>query len=104
MLRYPRAKMSADLNESSSETELFFNIFKNCIDYIYDDANHYPANEYSDEELDDFLQQLDVKTFKKIQDFFTTMPRLHYEVKYMNSLGKPKVITLSTLNDFFTLG
>lgn len=104
MLRYPKAKMSADMNESNSETELFFNIFKNCIDYVYDDNNHYPANEYSDEELEDFLQQLDVKTFKKIQDFFTTMPRLHYEVKYTNSLGKSKVITLSTLNDFFTLG
>lgn len=103
-LKYPKASITFDINNVDNEADLFFSIFRNCIDYIYDKDNHYLASDYTREQLDEFLQDLDVKTFKKVQEFFTTMPKLHYEVKYQNSFGKEKVITLSTLNDFFTLG
>ena len=67
-------------------------------------SNVYVAADASAEELDEFLQSLDVKTFTKIQKYFSTLPKLHYEVKYVNSLGNERTITLSSLNDFFSLG
>lgn len=104
VLKYPRASITAQVKDVSTETDLFFKIMKNCIDYIYEGDNQYKASDSSEEELDEFLQSLDVKAFNKIQEFFSTMPKLHYEVKYVNSKGNTRTITLNTLSDFFTLG
>lgn len=103
-LKYPKIDVSEKLKQASGETEIFFEVLKYCIEKIYDGDNVYLSSEASPEELDEFIQSLDVKSFKKIQNFFATMPKIYYEVKYTNSLGKEKVIPLSTLNDFFSLG
>lgn len=103
-LKYPKASISTQVKDVSSETDLFFKILKNSLDVIYDKDNEYKVSDSSEEEVDEFIQSLDVKAFNKIQDFFTTMPRLHYEVSYVNSLGNTRTITLNSLNDFFTLG
>lgn len=103
-LKYPNASISNKIEKSTSETDLFFNILKSCIDKIYDGDNIFYASDFSAEEVDEFLQQLDIKSFKKIQTFFETMPRIYHEIKYTNSLNNEKKIVLSTLNDFFTLG
>ena len=104
VMKYPKTNVANNIESVDGETDLFFQILKGCIEKIYDSETVYDVSEYSADELDDFIQQLDVKTFKKVQDFFATMPRLHYEVKYTNSLGKEKNIVLNNLTDFFTLG
>lgn len=103
-LMYPHAGLSEKITDSNNETDVFFSILKNCIEKIYDGDNIYMASDSSPEELEEFLQSLDVKTFKKIQDFFQTMPRLYHEIKYTNSLGNERTIKLSSLTDFFMLG
>lgn len=104
IMGYPSASLAANINASEGEMDIFFDVLKGCIETIYDGDAIYKASESTPEELDEFIQSLDVNTFKKIQDFFTTMPKLYYEVKYTNSLGNEKVIPLTTLNDFFMLG
>jgi len=104
MINDTQSNVANNIESVDGETDLFFQILKDCIEKIYDSETVYDVSEYSADELDDFIQQLDVKTFKKVQDFFATMPRLHYEVKYTNSLGKEKNIVLNNLTDFFTLG
>ena len=104
ILKYPTANVSSQIKDVKTETELFFKILKNCLDIIYESDNQYKVSDSTEAEIDEFLQSLDVKAFNKIQDFFTTMPKMHYEVKYVNSNGNERVIVLSTLNDFFTLG
>lgn len=103
-MKYPSASLAANINAAEGEMDIFFEVLKGCIETIYDGDAIYKASESTPEELDEFVQSLDVNTFKKIQDFFTTMPKLYYEVKYTNSLGNEKVIPLTTLNDFFMLG
>ena len=103
-LKYPQMSITNSLKNSDTETELFFNILKKCIDKVYDGNNEYYASDSTEEELDSFIQSLDVSSFKKIQSFFSTMPKLYYETKYVNSNGKERTITLSSLNDFFSLG
>lgn len=104
IMRYPRADLNNLLTEADEEMDLFFTILEYCIEKVYDDQDVYIFEENSDEEKDEFISSLNVETFKKIQDFFATMPKLYYEAKYTNSLGKEKVIPLTTLNDFFSLG
>lgn len=103
-MRYPKADIATSLKAAQGEMDVFFEVLKNCIEEIDDSQQKYVTSEYSSEELDEFIQSLDVNAFKKIQEFFATMPKLYYEVKYTNSLGNEKVIPLTTLNDFFTLG
>jgi hypothetical protein len=104
LMKYPKADLASSLKIVDGELDIFFEVLKNCIDTIYQDDTAYKASDYSDEELDEFIQSLDVNAFKKIQEFFSTMPKLYHEIKYTNSLGKEKVIPLTNLNDFFTLG
>lgn len=104
IMKYPKTNVANGIESVEGETDLFFQILKGCIEKIYDGETIYNVEEYSAEELEEFIQSLDVKTFKKVQDFFATMPKLHYEVKYTNSLGKEKNIVLNNLTDFFTLG
>lgn len=104
IMRYPSAEVAASIKMLDGELDTFFEVLKSCIESIYDKDNVYNVKDSTPEELDEFIQSLDVTTFKKIQDFFTTMPKLYYELKYTNSLGNEKVIPLTNLNDFFTLG
>lgn len=104
IMKYPSADVASAIKMMDGEMDIFFEILKGCIESIYDKDQVYDVKEASSEELDEFVQSLDVNTFKKIQDFFTSMPKLYYEIKYTNSLGKEKTIPLTTLNDFFTLG
>lgn len=103
-MRYPTADINSNIRDTDSEADLFFDILKGCIDKICFGDEEYAAADSTPEELDEFLEGLNVSAFTKIQEFFATAPRLHYEVKYTNSLGNERVIVLSTLNDFFTLG
>jgi hypothetical protein len=84
--------------------DAFFEVLKSSIDSVYDADSVYKLSDSTPEEVDEFIQSLDTKAFKKIQDFYSTMPKLFYEVKYTNSLGNEKVIPLTSLTDFFTLG
>lgn len=103
-MRYPKADLASSLKAIDGELDIFFEVLKGSIDAISDGETVYKTSDYSSEELDEFVQSLDVNAFKKIQEFFSTMPKLFYEVKYTNSLGNEKTIALTSLNDFFTLG
>jgi len=103
-MRYPKADLAASLKAVEGELDVFFEVLKNSIATINEGTTVYITSDYSNEDLDEFIQSLDVNAFKNIQEFFATMPKLFYEVKYTNSLGNEKVIPLTTLNDFFTLG
>jgi len=102
MMKHPNVKISQQVANIENEVELLNNILVHCIDYIYDKENVYPAKESTHEELIDFLENLDTKTFKKIEEFFLTMPKLYHELHYKNSLDHDRVIKLESIQDFFT--
>ena len=104
IMKYPNAVLMQALNPELNESEIFFELLNACIDEIVDSGTHYKVADYSKEEVEEFISSLDVTTFEKIQQFFQTMPRIKHELKYTNSLGTERVITLDNINDFFTLG
>jgi hypothetical protein len=104
VMKYPRADLTNSLKFVEGEMDAFFEVLKSSIDSVYDAESVYKLSDSTPEEVDEFIQSLDTKAFKKIQDFYSTMPKLFYEVKYTNSLGNEKVIPLTSLTDFFTLG
>lgn len=104
VLRYPKTDMLKAVEQSTSEVDLYFEVIKYCIEKVYDENEVYEAKDYTDEELVEFITSLDVSTFKEIQKFLETMPKLHYETTYKNSEGVEKKVVLQNLNDFFILG
>ena len=104
ILRYPRVDIINGIEKADDETSMFFEILKHSVDTIYEGDKVYKANEYKVEEIEEFLQSLDVNTLKKLQDFYTTMPKMHYVARYTTKDGKEKELVLSNLNDFFMLG
>ena len=103
-LKYPSASIFDDKEFLNSGEDSYYELVVRSIDKIFDTENVYDPNEYKPEEIEDFLNQLDVKTFEKIQSFMNSMPRLYYKISYNNKNGNERNIELMTLSDFFTLG
>lgn len=103
VLRYPKADMTTTIKEVDNELDLLFSVIKYCIETVYDADNIYKMSEFSDQEVEEFINELNVDTFKKIQQFFETMPRLHYEIVYKaKENNEERKVVLKTLTDFFT--
>jgi T4 bacteriophage base plate protein len=103
-MKYPSAAITDNLRSYNTEVELMTFFISNCIDTIYDDAEVYVASEYSEEEINEFLDSLDVNTFDKIRVFFETMPKLYHKLEYTNKLNNKRTIELTNLKDFFMWG
>ncbi len=104
ILEYPTLKMIENFKEEiSNEYDLLIFYLRSCIKSIYDENDVYDPKSYSQEELDSFIQDFSPKIFEKIKQFFDSAPKMEYVIKYKNSLGNEKKVTLSSLEDFFTL-
>lgn len=103
-MKYPSASITDRMKEFNNEVDLMTFFIVNCVDTIYDDENVYVANDFSEEEISEFLDGLDVKTFEKIREFFESVPRLYHKIEYTNKVGNNRSIELSSLKDFFMWG
>jgi len=103
-LKYPKMNMINSLEKIENETDLVFEILRNCLDTIVYDSQVIQVSNYSKEEIDEFILSMDISSFNKVQEFFNTMPKLKHEIVYSNSFGNQRKIILQSLNDFFQLG
>ena len=79
-----------------------FEILANTVYQVYEGDKIQSASDYTKDELNKFLESLDSKAFKKINEFFDTMPKLKQEVEIENPKTKVKSkLTLAGLQDFF---
>jgi hypothetical protein len=102
-MKYPEAGIYDDVIFLESGGDAFFQLIVRCIDKIYDKDNVYPASDYTSKQLEEFLENLDVKTFESVKAFMLSQPKLSYTIKYTNKLGKERTIELNSLSDFFIL-
>jgi len=75
VMKYPDLTIMNSAN-SKDDISAILNITIKCIDYVYDAENVYYAKDFSDEELQDFIEQLQMSDIEKIKQFFDTMPKL----------------------------
>ena len=86
------------------KTTQLFDMLANTIYQVYEGEKIYAAADYSKEELHKFIESLDAKSYKKINRFFDTMPKLKQDVEIENPKTKVKsIVTLQGLTDFFVL-
>jgi len=100
VMRYPQ--MSALNLMTDSDTETIFHMIKTSIRQIIDGETIYEQVDFTEEDLDVFIESLTSEHFKNIQEFFQTMPKLKHVVKYKNpKTKKQNKRTLEGLNSFF---
>jgi hypothetical protein len=104
VMKYPMPEISERIMNMTSFTDIAYETVMSSIDYVYDEENVYPWNENSQKEKEQFLDSIDTKTYDKITDFFSTMPKIEHVVTYTNSKGEEKKVVFRNLEDFFTLG
>lgn len=102
IMKYPPASLYSDKEFLTAEKEHLFKLISRCVDKIYDGEQVYESKDFTIDQIESFLENLDIKTFEKVHNFLLKTPKIEYELKYENSLGNKKTIVLSSLNDFFT--
>jgi len=103
-MKYPSVTILDSVPDSENASDVVEYLIKSCIDQVFDEENVYPSKDYTDEELNEFLDSLDIETFNKIRDFFDNLPQMYYKMEYTNTNGNVRTIELTTLNDFFIWG
>lgn len=84
-----------DLEDAST----VFKLISACTTKVWDEDEVY--DDFTDEEMEEFLGQMDAQTFSKLKTFFDTAPKIRHELSYVNSEGNDRVIKLEGLSDFF---
>ncbi len=103
ILKYPSLKIlndgiiSGDLKLKDS-----YDLIYKSIEQIYEGDKVYLAKDSSNEDMEEFINGLTSEQMRKIQVFFTTMPRLEQKIKVKNPMTNiESEVTLKGLADFF---
>jgi len=104
LLRYPRLDAMNKLADAEDSAAFTLALIKSCLNRIVDGDKEYLFSDSTDEEVEEFLNSLDVKTYEQINKFFDTLPKLEHILTYTNKTGREVTIKLDSLNDFFALG
>ena len=106
-MKYPSLNQFIESNfdtEDEAETvvDKTFRVVANCMDTIFDGEDAWEAKDYSAQERLDFVQQLNSQQYKKVEEFFSTMPKLSHTIEVVNPNTKEKSsVVLEGLADFF---
>ena len=104
IMTYPSIDSFAKSGVTTITAENMLDVIGTCILQIYENDGEkvYQAKDQTKKELSDFIEQLQSKHFKKVQEFFDTMPKLRHTIKIKNpKTKKESEIVLTGLNDFF---
>ena len=99
-LKYPNLDITDKVDVTSAKSEELFELITLCIENIFDKDNVY--NDYTKQELDDFVGELPKEFLDNFMKFFTSMPKVSYDLEYECENCKEKVShKLNGLMDFF---
>ena len=106
-MKYPSLNQFIESNfdtEDEAETvvDKTFRVVADCMDTIFNGEDAWEAKDYSAQERLDFVQQLNSQQYKKVENFFSTMPKLSHTIEVVNPNTKEKgSVVLEGLADFF---
>ena len=103
--KYPSMDSFIENNfESNEKSEVrnTLDMITSCMDVIFNEEESWTASASTKKELEDFIDQLNTKQFKQIEDFFSTMPKLTHSIKVKNpNTGVESSVILEGLAAFF---
>ena len=79
-----------------------FDLIASCIDQVYSEEESWASEECTKKELTTFVESLNSSQFKKVENFFETMPKLSHTVQVTNPNTKVESeIKIEGLQNFF---
>ena len=103
-MRIPSYKDVQDLYESGMDlsTDNIFKVLNKCIVQIFDADSVYDTNEFTEKEVNDFVDGLTVDQFNMLMEWFSSVPKMVYDVDFTCSkCGEVQTQQLSGLQNFF---
>ena len=103
-MKYPSLDIFVEMNFQPEDVgvDQVFRMAASCIDSIAETEQVYECKDLPKEELNAFLDQMTSDQFKKVQDFFETMPKLSHTLKVTNPNTKVESeVKLEGLASFF---
>jgi len=102
-LKYPDINvLKREGIEKQTEMELGMSVIKNCIEMIFTKEETHERGSFTEEELDEFVDSLNSEQFKKVKEFFDTIPKLSHTIEYTcKTCGEEKKTTIEGLSSFF---
>ncbi len=100
-MRYPTiedASKYTNLKDASQQLSFIMD----SIEYVFSEDQMIERSEISDEELEDFMDQLNVEQLNSLMKFFETQPKVsHAKELVCPSCGTTRMLGLSDIEDFF---
>ena len=106
-MKYPSINQFVESNfdvddDPESVVDKTFQVVADCIDTVYTEEDAWEAKDYSSSERLQFVEQLNSKQYKEVENFFSTMPKLSHTIEVVNPNTKEKgSVVLEGLADFF---
>ena len=91
---------SGTVESDEDNAENTFKMINRCIEYVFDNENVY--NDFTEQEMTDWIDTLKQDQFQKIMEFFDNMPKVSHELKWTCSeCKKEETLLLEGLQSFF---
>ena len=88
--------------ENKNQIDLVMEIIRNSLLEIIQGEEVFSAQDHTKKELDEFVNSLSSSQFKKLQDYYESLPKLKQDVEYTcEKCGKTETETLEGLASFF---
>ena len=72
------------LKKDANDVDKVFHVMNKCITEIHFGDDVYQRVDITDEELNDFVDELTGEQFETIIEFFNSMPKLRHTIKVLN--------------------
>lgn len=101
-LKYPTIDQLIKMMEMDQKDPLVnYTVMVSCLDKIASEDEVYSFKDYTQEEIDQFMESLQGDIVKKIEKFFSTMPKIRHEIKYKNKNDVEKTFVIEGMRTFF---
>lgn len=104
VFRYPSFKefVQSSIIGKQLDPEGYIDIIAGCVDQIFDGEEVYDSSTTSHKEFKEFIEGVTTVQFKKVQEFFETLPKLEHKFNITNpETGVESEYVINGLQNFF---
>ena len=101
IFRYPILADMKNMISTTTNVEMMYSLLTECIQEIHHGDDVYNKVDMTNKEIEEFIDSLTTDQFKKITDFFNTMPKLRHIIEVTNpKTGVKSEVVLEGLQSF----
>ena len=100
-MKYPSIDYAMKFSADTMSQSEMFDVMVGCIDSVVEGDQVYKLHEFSQQEVNEFLDSLNADVVSKMKDFFDGAPKMRYEHKYTNKDGVEKTFVAEGTETFF---